>query len=179
MTSLTRVVVTGSESTGKSTLAARLAAHFGVLGTPEFVRGYAEHKGAPIDDRDHRAIALGQTATQVRAEASARSAGHRLLLHDTDLVSTVVYCHHYVGQCLPAIEDEARRRLADHYLLLDIDVPWVPDGVRDREHRRHEVHALFEETLRRFRAPFTVIRGSWDDRFSLSKTVIDSLLGTV
>lgn len=177
MTRLTRVVVIGSESTGKTMLTDRLASHFGVLWTPEFVRGYAEQKGAPIVDSDQWPIAVGQMAAQDEAEVRARAAGHQLLLHDTDLVSTVVYGHHYHGQCLPAIEEEARRRLADRYLLLDIDVPWVPDPVRDRGHRRQELHALFEGTLRLFRAPFTVIRGSWDDRFSLARTVIESALG--
>jgi nicotinamide riboside kinase len=46
-----RVVLTGSESTGKSTLAVELARHYGAELVPEFVRAFAEQKGAAITDR--------------------------------------------------------------------------------------------------------------------------------
>jgi hypothetical protein len=54
---LIRVVLTGSESVGKTTLSAQLAAHYGVACVPEFVREYAAAKGAPLDFRDHGPIA--------------------------------------------------------------------------------------------------------------------------
>lgn len=171
-----RVVITGSECTGKTTIANQLAAHFGVWSTPEFVRAYAAHKGAPIDERDHWPIAQGQMAIEDEFRVRAQAAGHPLLLHDTDLVSTVAYSLHYHGHCLPEVEREASQRLADHYLLLDIDVPWVADGVRDRGHRREEVHAQFVETLTRLGAPFSVIRGSWEERFSRSRLIIEQHL---
>ena len=47
------------------------------------------------------------------------------MLLDTDLVSTVVYSRHYYGDCPAWIEAAAVRRLADLYLLHDIDVPWT------------------------------------------------------
>jgi nicotinamide riboside kinase len=70
----------------------------------------------------------------------------------------------------------ARARVADHYLLLDIDVPWIADGVRDRGDRREAIHLLFRETLARFGAPFTLIRGSWDERLAAAVTTVDGLL---
>lgn len=173
-----RVVLTGSESTGKTTLGAQLAAHYGVLCVPEFVRGYAERKGAPLDASDHGPIAHGQVACEDAYLARARDAGHALLLHDTDLLSTVTYCHHYEGHCPASIEALAVGRRAARYLLLDIDVPWVPDGVRDRGDRRAEVHQLFVHTLTRLGAPYTIVRGSWSERFATAVGVIDELLSS-
>ena len=43
------IVVTGSESVGKTMLAAQLAEHYRVLVVPEFVREYAANKKAPLD----------------------------------------------------------------------------------------------------------------------------------
>lgn len=171
-----RLVVTGSECTGKTTLASTLARHYGVRCTPEFVRGYAERKGTPIDESDHWPIALGQTSVEDEYLDGAREAGHPLLILDTDLLSTVTYCHHYTGACDVGIERMARMRLADHYLLLDIDVPWVADGVRDRGDRRREIHDLFRVTLERFGAPFTLVTGSWQERFDTAVRATDSLL---
>ena len=83
---LTRIVLTGSESVGKTTLAALLATHFGVLLVPEFVREYAAAKGAALDFRDHGPIAKGHMAREDEFVARARDRGDLLLLQDTDLV---------------------------------------------------------------------------------------------
>jgi len=168
---ITRIVVTGSESVGKSTLAAQLAAHYGVAFVPEFVREYAHGKGMPLDVHDNQPIARGQMALEDAYIARATS----LLLHDTDLVSTVVYCRHYFGQCPSFIEDAAFARRADMYLLLDIDVPWMPDAVRDRGDRRDEVQQLFVATLARFHASVTRIHGNWAARFALATATIDAV----
>jgi NadR type nicotinamide-nucleotide adenylyltransferase len=175
---LTRIVLTGSESVGKTTLGAQLAARYGVTCVPEFVREYAATKGAPLDFRDHGPIANGQIALEDRHIATAVARGDTLLLQDTDLISTVVYCHHYFGRCPAFIEQAAIARRPTHYLLLDIDVPWIADGIRDREERRDEVQALFRATLARFDAPVTVVRGTWEERLATSAALIDSFTDT-
>lgn len=166
-------VLTGSESVGKTTLAALLAAHYDVQMVPEFVRDYVAAKGAPLDFRDHGPIAKGQMALEDEYIARAQARGDDMLIHDTDLVSTVVYCHHYFGRCPAFIEEAAIARRPTQYLLLDIDVPWIADGVRDREDRRDELQQLFEDTLRRFGAPYTRIGGDWTARFDSAVSLID------
>ena len=80
-------------------------------------------------------------------------AGTRVVVKDTDLVSTVVYASHYYGSCPAWIERAARERLGDLYLLLHPDVPWVADGLqRDRPADRARLHQLFRERLRPRRA---------------------------
>lgn len=174
---LTRVVVTGSESVGKTTLATQLASHHHALCVPEFVRGYAERKQGPIDVPDHWPIARGQVEQEAIYLSKAAELGHSLLVQDTDLLSTVAYCYHYTSGCDAGIERLAAERCADHYLLLDIDVPWVFDGIRDRGDRRAEVQALFVETLERFGAPFTLITGTWGERMALAERVVAELRG--
>lgn len=170
-----RVVLTGSESVGKTTLATQLASHYGVLLVPEFVRDYAVAKGAPLDFRDHGPITRGTVALHDEYSRSTRARGDTMVVYDTDLVSTVVYCHHYFGQCPAFIEETAIARLADHYVLLDIDVPWIADGLRDRGTQREAMHALFVAALQRFGAPFTTVRGDYNARLQRSVALIDSL----
>jgi len=174
-TRMIHIVLTGSESVGKTTLAGQLGAHFDALVVPEFVREYALSKGAPLDFRDHGPIAKGQMAMEDTVLAQATARGDSLLIHDTDLLSTVVYCHHYFGRCPAFIEEAAVERRPSQYLLLDIDVPWISDGMRDRGEQRRVVQHLFVDTLERLGAPYTTVSGTWSARFEMASTCIARL----
>jgi len=167
-----RVVLTGSESTGKTTLAADLSRHYGALWLPEYVRDYLEWKGQPLDPSDVEPIARGQIAAQDQALERAG----RLLLLDTDVLSTVVYAEHYYGSCAEWIRTAAVVRRADVYLLCDIDVPWTNDPQRDRPHSRSAMQALFREALETRGLPFVEIRGGWRERFLAARATIEQLL---
>jgi NadR type nicotinamide-nucleotide adenylyltransferase len=167
-----RVVLTGSESTGKTTIATEVARHYNVEVVPEFVRTFAEQKGAPIDFSDHGLIARGQMALE--DEYLARSG--RLLVQDTDLLSTVVYCRHYFGRCPEWIEEAARTRRPDLYLLCGTDIPWIADGIRDRGHMRETMQTLFEEAVAASGARSVDLRGDHPTRLRQAVTIIDSLV---
>lgn len=159
-----KVVLTGSESTGKTELARRLGEHFDAPIAEEFVRDYAAAHGGQIEFKDHGPIARGQMASEDAAIARA----HDLVILDTDLVSTVIYCEHYFGRSPEWIETEARSRAGDLYLLLKPDIPWEPDGVRDRGERRDEMHELFRRKLRDWRLNYVEIGGERDQRLSFA-----------
>ena len=171
-----RVVLTGSESTGKTELAPRLAGHFGTVWSVEYAREHLHRKqrrtGRPLDEGDVEPIARGQIELEDR---QARKA-NRLLVLDTDLVSTVVYARHYYGTCPAWIERAARERLATRYLLLRPDVPWIPDPQRDRGERRDELHALFRDTLAELGASVAEIGGDWPERFRRSVAAVEPIL---
>jgi NadR type nicotinamide-nucleotide adenylyltransferase len=156
-----KIVVTGSESSGKTELAGALGVHFSAPVSTEFVREFAAKQGS-ISFSDHGPVAKGQMA----AEDAAISRATDLVILDTDLVSTVVYCEHYFGRSPEWITDEARKRAADLYLLLKPDIPWVPDGIRDRGERREEMHALFAAKLRDLGLEFVEIGGSREERLA-------------
>jgi NadR type nicotinamide-nucleotide adenylyltransferase len=156
-----KVVVTGSESSGKTDLAAALGAHYSAPVSTEFVREFAAKQGN-ISFSDHGPIAKGQMASEDEAISRATD----LVILDTDLLSTVVYCEHYFGRSPEWITAEARKRAGDLYLLMKPDIPWVPDGIRDRGERREEMHALFAAKLRELGVKFVEIGGSRAERLA-------------
>ena len=171
-----RVVLTGPESVGKTVLAATLGARFDAEIAPEFVREYAAPRANRLGYEDHEAIARGQMAMEDAAIARARARGAALVVHDTDLVSTVLYHDHYYGRWPRWMEEAAHARLADRYLLLAVDVPWVPDMVRDRGERRPEILALFMRWLDRLGAHWTLVSGDWTARERTAIAEIEELL---
>lgn len=170
--SMKRIVITGSECTGKTTLAQRLASRYHTLWVPEFSRDYAASKAGLLDATDVEPIARGQATLE---DEYAARASH-FMFQDTDLLSTIVYSHHYYGNCPPWIEEAFRNRLADLYLLLHPDVPWIADGIRDRGDRRVEMHQLFQAGLRRFNAPYIDITGDWSQRDRTAVAAIDRII---
>ena len=169
---VTRLVVTGSESTGKTTLARELATHFGSLWVTEQARIYAERVKRELTAEDVSPIASEQIAAEDAALAEAIRRNIRWLFLDTDLVSTVVYARHYYGSCPAWIEAEARARLGSLYLLCDADIDWTPDTVRDRPHSRETLNAEFRATLAEFGARVCSVRGIGESRMAAALNCI-------
>jgi len=170
-----RVVVTGSECTGKTTLAAALAERYDVPWVPELARRFVAQKGSAPDAGDVETIAHGQ----IEAEEQVGRTASGLLILDTDLLSTVVYSRHYYSACPPWIVAALDERAADLYLLAGIDVPWIPDGdQRDRGTRREEMQGLFRRQLVDRELTFTEIHGTLERRLAAAEGVIDRLLRT-
>lgn len=168
-----RVVVTGAESTGKSTLAARLAAHFNAPLCAEFARGYAEHVNRALTVDDAEAIARGQRASEDDTIARARGG---LVVLDTDLLSTVVYSTFYYGSCLPWVVDHARARRPSLYLLCEPDgVPWTPDPVRTSAADRELLHERFVAAVRESGVAVARLTGPEDARLRSAIAVVDAV----
>lgn len=158
-----RVCLIGPECTGKSVLAAALSRHFNKPWTPEFAREYAEQRGNDLTRDDVELIARGEIALLDRGDP----------ILDTDLISTVVYARHYYGHCPQWIEEEARLRRADIYLLMDTDVPWLADSARDRGgDEREDLFDDFRAALDEFETNWIIISGDWVERF---KAAVEAL----
>ena len=164
--------MTGPESTGKTTLARELAEWLNTEWVPEAARRMAERVARPLAAADVEPIAREHIALADAAAARALASGVRSLVLDTDLLSTLIYARHYYGRVARWIEDAERRRRADLYLLCDVDVPWRPDGVRDRPVDRTTMFAEFERALSRRRASVVVVRGTWSDRSRIALAAV-------
>jgi HTH-type transcriptional repressor of NAD biosynthesis genes len=167
-----RICLTGPESTGKSELSAVLHQRFGAPVVAEFAREYAERHPGELGPEHVEPIALGQIAITDDAPA----AGERLVVLDTDLLSTVAYARYYYGSCPGWIEEEARRRRADRYFLLGIDTPWESDDVRDASQDREAVFRMFRDVLGEFGADYEIVDGPWTDRCARVSEAVAALL---
>jgi HTH-type transcriptional regulator, transcriptional repressor of NAD biosynthesis genes len=172
-----RVVVFGTESTGKTTLAQRLAAQFGEPWAPEFVREFWDLRGGKITAEDLGTIALGQMANEDFAAARAR----RVMFCDTDLLTCTLWDDLlFPGACPPWVRTEAEERARGYaqYLLCDTDIPFAPDPQRSfpDEAGRAKGRLIWREALEKRRLPLVEIRGDRARREAAAIAAVESIL---
>lgn len=121
---LRTVCLHGPESTGKSTMAPRLARHFDSRWVPEFGRTYCEAFGTDLTMADLVAIAQAHDRKTIDAVTAG---GHPVIL-DTDPLMSAVWADMMFGRRDPWFD--RWHNTADLYLLFDTDLPWEEDGTR-------------------------------------------------
>ncbi|WP_026400630.1 AAA family ATPase [Actinomadura rifamycini] len=192
-----RVVVVGAESSGTTTLARALAAHYAERGgvwaatrwVPEYGRTYTEEKLAAarreagdaslwLDDLVWESAEFTRIAERHAAleDAAARS-GSPLLVCDTDAFATAVWHERYVGG--PAPDVEAVHERVPHHLWILTDpagVPFVQDGWRDGESVRTWMADRFREELKRRGLPHVAVTGPHEERLAAAVAAADGLL---
>jgi nicotinamide riboside kinase len=164
-----RIVLTGPESTGKSTLARALSAELRAPCIPEASRLLAEAM-APEPLSAATVEPIARLTMRMTDEALAHAP--RFAVFDTDLVSTVVYARHYYGTCPEWIVQEARRRRAERYLVCLPDLPWIADGVRDQPAARDTLLASFRAVLTEIGADAVEICGVGEARLSAARAAV-------
>ncbi len=165
-----RVAILGAESSGKSTLAESLAAHYGTVWVPEYLREFVDtHARVPFES-DQYPIAR----TQRQREDAAAGRATRFLFCDTTPLMTALYSRQYWGRVDPQL---ARLDSGHDYAWTFVtapDSPWEPDGLqRESEEVRQKVHRMLLETLEQRAIPYVLLAGPLGQRMAQ----VEALLG--
>ncbi len=179
-----RVVVIGAESTGKTTLARRLAERFETEWVREFAREHWERKigawrpGDPAPAWSPDEFLEIATEQQRREDAAARRA-NRVLFADTNAFATGTWHERYHASRDPRVDAVGARDKVDLYLLTAPDVPFVQDGLRDGEHIRDWMDRRFAEQLANGKTPVVRLSGPHEQRFERAVAAVERLLDNV
>jgi NadR type nicotinamide-nucleotide adenylyltransferase len=171
-----RVLLTGAESTGTTSLAADLADRYDTEWVREFGREYSVPKDRgrePWTSAEFLHIGLTQ---QAREDAAAREA-NRLLFCDTDALATAIWHERYLGTFGSAV---AAATWADRYdlvILADDDFPWTDDGTRNSPAVRQAMQRRFRDQLTARGRPFVTLSGTPDQRLATAERAIGDRLG--
>jgi HTH-type transcriptional repressor of NAD biosynthesis genes len=149
-----KILLTGTESVGKTTLAKYLAKIFHTPWSPPEVGRYysSKHMGgneAVFVPRDFDIIAYEQYLSDMDALRHA----NRFVFFDSDAVVTLYYARMYTQdpEDFPGVKRFIDPGRYDCVIMLTPDVPWVDDGLRfnSDEKLRWELHAklmkMYEE----------------------------------
>lgn len=168
-----RVAILGAESTGKTTLAKRLAEEYQTVWVPEYGRIFVdEYQRLP---RPEEMLHIAQK--QIEQEDQAAGKANRVLFCDTTPLTTAIYARYYFDLNDASLWELAEQHRYDLVLLADNDIPWEADGIqRDGPAVRAALQAVFRETLSELNMPYMVISGGIEDRIQQIKPLIDALI---
>lgn len=166
-----RVCFHGAESTGKTSLAKKLAQEFGCPLVGEYGRTYAE----TIDTNFRLADLTAIAARQNRMMREACAMHPKLVMLDTDPLMTAAWAEMLFGHAPSVLMGYDKAEL---YLLFEPDVPFVEDGTRffGSEPERARFAALAEDMLVRAGVGFVRIAGRWEKREEKARAAIMSAL---
>lgn len=170
------IALLGTESTGKTALAAALAQALSTRGrrvavVAEWLREWCERQGRT--PRPDEQLAIAETQARHVLEATERLATEptehperaAYVIADTTALMTAVYSDWLFQDITLYPMALAQQKTFTHTLVTGLDLPWVADGLqRDGAHVREPIDALLRSQLASGGIPYKVVYGSGDER---------------
>ncbi len=168
-----KIVITGPESTGKSTICQYLAKKYNTVCVPEFARDYIEnlHRKYNFDD------VVNIAKEQIKLEEEYAKKANDVFFVDTSLIITKVWFDFVFGKIPDWLEEKIVETLADFYLLCNTDIEWIPDNVRENGGQMREI--LFErykQELISYNVDFQIVTNKNQIRLQNAFDIIDNVL---
>lgn len=167
-----KIAIVGPESTGKSTITQQLAKHYRTLWVPEYARFYCAALTAPCDLQDEVNMFHGQLALE---ESIVAIAEQPLIFTDTTFLTVKIWSDEVFGETPQVVLDALPQHHYDLYLLMDIDLPWQEDPLRDFPHKREHFMEVWHTELRALQAKYVLVGGQ-EHRLSNAIIEVDRFL---
>jgi HTH-type transcriptional regulator, transcriptional repressor of NAD biosynthesis genes len=147
-----RILITGTESCGKTTLSQYLAKIYHTSWTAEYGRMFIDDELGGCDQAIVKDDFLRIAQLHRELEEEALRTANRLVFIDSDAVVTQYYCKVYAGMYCEELERYIDPNRYDVILLFQPSTRWVSDGQRfisDSE-ERWRMHRFLKELYRRY-----------------------------
>ena len=183
MKTIKKIVVVGPESTGKSTLCEKLAAHYNTIWVKEYAREYLLAHGTDYTFENLLDVAKGQLRMEEEgiAELTIKLQSGKTnlpLFIDTDQYVLKTWCEFVFGQCHQWILNQIVERKYDLYFLANVDAPWVKDEFREYPdfETREKLYHHYKDILVNQNVPWVDINGTYEERLQKAIAAVDKIL---
>lgn len=156
-----RVILTGAECSGKTTLANQVAEVTQSSLLPEQARIYLDQKGL-----DYNPVDLLHILVKHDEEEMKLSESNDNYICDTDALTLYLWYLIKYGEHQPLIYDYWREHNDGLYIVCAPVEPWEADPQREHPEGRDLIHLNYIEMLTHHRCNFEVIDGTSEERLS-------------
>lgn len=144
------IVVTGPESSGKTTLVNRLNAEYGIPIVSEFARTYLERKQTDkYEFSDLETIGNCQNIQESEAHKA-----YPIIICDTDIITIDIWSMEVFGKPISLDNNYLDKKF---YLLCKPDIPWVYDPLRENREDRDRLFEVYKLYLERKELTFKIL----------------------
>jgi len=170
-----RIVLTGPESTAKSTLTSHLAKEFNLPSAKEYARIHLENNGPHYDYPSLLELSRSHKAFQQANVPETAPSG----FFDTDLINYKIWCEVVYGKCHPEIIQAMVSEAHHVYLLCYPDIQWEPDPLREHPNDRLMLFERHLTEIKRLGRPYSIIRGCGEERNRAAKDAASKWLSQI
>lgn len=155
-----KIIVTGPESCGKTTLCDAISKHFQIPYSKEYAREYLTEIGREYTKKDILAIAINQLKNEK----------NKFLL-DTDLITIKIWSNYKYGSCDNWILNQIKLQKKENrfYLLCKPDLKWVADPLRENPLNRMYLFNIYLNEIATLGHDYYVVKGTNRFKNSVAK----------
>lgn len=152
---MTKIIITGPESTGKSTLAKNLSNYLKEPFVPEFARYFLPTLKEPYVESALLDIAKGQNYWHQLYKTNTT----KVLICDTGVEAVDIWFQYRFGSINAQIRELFIQDDSCFYLLCKPDIPWEEDPLRETPNQRSEIFDSFINLLNTFDKKYAIVEG--------------------
>jgi len=165
-----KVVITGPESSGKSTLSKHLSESLFTPHVREYAREYIASLDRAYNKDDLTQIAKGQMDLEEDIICQTPS----YLICDTDLLTIKIWSEYKYGSCAPEIINLLMANLPDLYLLASPGFPWEEDSQRESPDNRDALFLVYKAEILKLGVPYVILSGTAPERLEKAMEIFSN-----
>lgn len=165
-----KIILTGPESSGKTTLAKALSRALNVAWVPEYARQYLTEKNGNYHYDDLREIAQGQLEMEIRFSKLESD----FLILDTSMLVLKIWSEQKYRKADPYIVNRLALEKNAIYILCEPDIPWQADPLRENENDRNDLFEIYKTYLEINKCTFAIVSGSEKNRIKIAMELVKS-----
>ena len=158
-----KIIVTGPESSGKTTLCKVLSKNFQIPFNKEYAREYLQNLNRDYTIKDLMKIAKKQLDLE-----------QQYMLLDTDLITIKIWSNYKYGNCNKWIINQIKKQKKEKrfYLLCKPDIKWEEDPLRENPKNRLELYKIYKEEIKRLNHDYYIVKAKNRSTKILSEILI-------
>ena len=165
-----KVIITGPECSGKTTLCDNLSKHFNAKKVDEYAREFLNESNDNYKYHDLITIAKNQYKNEKNNYTG------KVMFCDTDLITIKIWSDYKYQKCDDWITQKINSQKKERriYILCKPDLPWEYDPQRENKNSREELFNNYKKELIKNQHEFFVIQGK--NRFNNTLNYLKNII---